>query len=52
VVLIAAFALLSAAGAGEVAAALLSFAALGIYYTVIWLLRGRIEERFEFKIKE
>ncbi len=52
IVLIAAFALLSAAGAGEVVAALLSFVALGIYYTVIWLLRGRIEERFEFKIKE
>lgn len=50
-VLIAAFVITTAAGAGELASALLSFAALGLYYLVIWLMRGRIGERFEFKIK-
>ena len=51
VVLIAAFVVTTVAGAGELASALLSFAALGLYYLVIWLLRGKIGEKFEFKIK-
>jgi sigma-E factor negative regulatory protein RseC len=50
-VLIAAFAILTAAGAGELAAALLSFGALGVYYAGVWIFRARIGEKFEFKIK-
>lgn len=51
VVLIAAFVITTVAGAGELASALLSFAALGLYYLAIWLLREIIGEKFEFKIK-
>ena len=51
-VLIAAFAVATVAGAGELATALLSFAALGLYYLVAWLLRKKIGEQFEFKIKD
>jgi sigma-E factor negative regulatory protein RseC len=51
VVLVTAFAAAFTAGAGELFSALLSFAAVGIYYLVIWLLRASIEEKFEFKIK-
>ena len=51
IVLIAAFAGLTIAGAGELSSALLSFAALAVYYFIVWLLRGRIEKKFEFKIK-
>ncbi len=50
-VLIAVFVITTIAGAGELASALLSFAALGLYYLAIWLLRGKIGEKFEFKIK-
>ncbi|MCB9029265.1 MAG: SoxR reducing system RseC family protein [Bacteroidales bacterium] len=51
VVLIAVFAAAVASGAGELLSALVSFAAIGGYYLVIWLLRGRIGEKFEFTIK-
>jgi sigma-E factor negative regulatory protein RseC len=51
VVLIAVFIAASAAGAGELVSALLSFAAIGCWYLAVWLLRGRIGEKFEFKIK-
>ncbi len=51
VVLIAAFIAAFIAGAGELASALLSFAAIGCWYLAVWLLRGRIGEKFEFKIK-
>ncbi|MCU0458910.1 MAG: SoxR reducing system RseC family protein [Bacteroidales bacterium] len=51
VVLIAAFVVTMVAGAGELLSALLSFAAVGGYYLVIWLLRVRIGEKFEFNIK-
>ena len=51
IVLIAAFVITNVAGAGELASALLSFAALGLYYLAIWLLREKIGEKFEFKIK-
>lgn len=51
VVLIAAFVITTIAGAGELASALLSFAALGLYYLAIWLMREKIGEKFEFKIK-
>lgn len=50
-VLIAAFAALTIAGTRELGAALLSFTALAVYYFVVWLLRGRIDKKFEFKIK-
>ncbi len=51
VVLITAFLITTFAGAGELASALLSFAALGLYYLAIWLLRSKVGEKFEFKIK-
>jgi sigma-E factor negative regulatory protein RseC len=50
-VLIAVFIALTVAGAGELSSALLSFASLAVYYFIVWLLRGRIEKKFEFKIK-
>jgi len=50
-VLIAVFIALTIAGAGELSSALLSFASLAVYYFIVWLLRGRIEKKFEFKIK-
>jgi sigma-E factor negative regulatory protein RseC len=50
-VLIAVFTVLTVAGAGELSSALLSFASLAVYYFIVWLLRGRIEKKFEFKIK-
>ncbi len=51
-VLVTAFGLASAAGAGELVSALLSFLAIGGYYLIIYLLRSRIGEKFEFKIKD
>lgn len=50
-VLVTAFGLSAAAGAGELVSALLSFLAVGVYYLFIFLLRSRIGEKFEFKIK-
>jgi sigma-E factor negative regulatory protein RseC len=50
-VLILFFTVLTVAGAGELSAALLSFASLAVYYFIVWLLRSRIEKKFEFKIK-
>ncbi|TFH47577.1 MAG: hypothetical protein E4G92_04950 [Bacteroidia bacterium] len=50
-VLIAAFTLLTVAGAGELPSALLSFAALAAYYFIVWVFRSKVEEKFEFKIK-
>ena len=50
-VLIFVFTVLTVAGAGELSSALLSFASLAVYYFVVWLLRSRIEKKFEFKIK-
>jgi sigma-E factor negative regulatory protein RseC len=51
VVLISVFIVLTAAGADELGSALLSFASLAVYYFIVWLLRSRIEKKFEFKIK-
>ena len=51
IVLVAIFTVASAAGAGELVSALLSFLAIGVYYLFIYLLRSRIGEKFEFKIK-
>ena len=50
-VLIAVFTVLTVAGAGELSSALLSFSSLAVYYFIVWLLRSRIEKKFEFKIK-
>jgi sigma-E factor negative regulatory protein RseC len=50
-VLIAAFAVLTTAGSGELAAALLSFSALAVYYAGVWVFRAKVGEKFEFKIK-
>ena len=51
IVLITAFVITTVTGAGELASALLSFAAVGIYYFAVWLFRNKIGEKFEFKIK-
>jgi len=51
IVLIIVFIVLTAAGAGELSSALLSFISVAVYYFIVWLLRGRIEKKFEFKIK-
>ena len=50
-VLAAVFTLATIAGAGELFSALLSFAAIGLYYLGVWLLRNTIGNKFEFKIK-
>jgi len=50
-VLIIVFIVLTIAGAGELSSALLSSGSLAVYYFVVWLLRSRIEKKFEFKIK-
>ncbi len=50
-VLVAVLAIAMASGAGELLSALLSFAATGVYYLLVWMVRGRISEKFEFKIK-
>lgn len=51
IVLIIVFIGLTIAGAGELSSALLSFGSLAVYYFIVWLLRSRIEKKFEFKIK-
>ena len=51
IVLVTAFVAALLAGAGELASALISFTAIGCWYLAVWLLRGRIGEKFEFKIK-
>lgn len=51
IVLITTFVITTVTGAGELASALLSFAAVGIYYFAVWLFRKQIAEKFEFKIK-
>lgn len=38
------------AGAGELAAGLLAIGAVAIYYFVIWLLRGRLQNEYKFNI--
>lgn len=51
VVLMVVFTLLTLAHAGELTSALLSFAALGVYYLAVWIMREKVERKFEFKIK-
>ena len=51
IVLVGMIAILTVAEAGELVTALLSFAALAVYYFVVWLLRSKIDKKFEFKIK-
>ncbi len=50
-VLVTVLAISLVAGAGELTAALVSFSATTLYYLLIWRLRERIGEKFEFKIK-
>jgi len=50
-VLVATFGVATAAGAGELVSALLSFLAIGVYYLFIYLFRSIIGEKFEFNIK-
>jgi sigma-E factor negative regulatory protein RseC len=50
-ILVAVFAALTVAGAGELSSALLSFGSLVVYYFSVWLMRSRIDKKFEFKIK-
>ena len=52
IVLIVVFTGLTVSGAGELASALLSFAALALYYMLVWVFRKNIEKKFEFKIKD
>jgi sigma-E factor negative regulatory protein RseC len=49
--LITVFIVLTVAGAGELSSALLSFSSLAVYYFIVWLMRSRIDKKFEFKIK-
>lgn len=42
---------LMALGVGEVAAGLWGFAAVGVYYLGLWLLRGRLRNQYVFRIK-
>ncbi|MDO5442848.1 MAG: SoxR reducing system RseC family protein [Bacteroidia bacterium] len=41
---------LLAAGAGELMAGLTGIAAIGVYYLIIWLLRGRLRNEYVFEI--
>jgi sigma-E factor negative regulatory protein RseC len=50
--LIIAFIIFTMIGFGELLTCLLSFAVLAGCYFVIWLLRGKIEKKFTFKIKD
>lgn len=52
IVLIAAITILTIAGAGELLSALASFAVIALYYFAVWLLRKKIDKKFEFKIKD
>lgn len=50
-VIIVAFTILTLAGAGELISALGSFGVLALYYVAAWLLRKKIDRKFEFRIK-
>lgn len=49
-ILVAAIAVPVACGAGEPVAALCALAAVGIYYSVLWMFRTRISRKTNFKI--
>jgi len=51
VILLAAILGLMALGVGEVIAGLSGIAAVAIYYLVVWLLRGRLQNEYVFVIK-
>ena len=42
---------LGALGVGEVAATLGGIGAVALYYLVLWLLRGRLQNEYVFTIK-
>jgi sigma-E factor negative regulatory protein RseC len=52
ITLVASFIIFTVAGIGELLTCLLSFASLAGCYYIIWLLRGRIEKKFTFNIKD
>ena len=43
---------LNSAGMGELASGLIAIGAVGIYYLVLWLFRGRLQNEYSFYIKE
>ena len=43
---------LNYAGMGELASGLIAIGAVGIYYLVLWLFRGRLQNEYSFYIKE
>lgn len=51
VILLAAILGLMALGVGEVIAGLSGIAAVAVYYLVVWLLRGRLQNEYVFVIK-
>lgn len=52
VVLVAVVMIFIASGAGELLSALLGIAAVAVYYFVLWLLRSRLQDQYEFKIRK
>ena len=50
-ILLAAILGLMALGAGEVVSALSGLAAVAVYYLVLWLLRGKLQNEYVFVIK-
>jgi sigma-E factor negative regulatory protein RseC len=51
ILLIVTFMILTIAGVGELPSAMFSFLSVALYYLAVWLLRSRIDKKFEFKIK-
>ena len=43
---------LNYAGMGELASGLIAIVAVGVYYLVLWLFRGRLQNEYSFYIKE
>ncbi len=52
IVLITVFIVMTVSGAGEMTSALVSFAAVALYYFIVWGQRKKVEEKFEFKLKD
>lgn len=51
VILMAVLLCMDAAGVGELTSGLAAIAAVGVYYVVIWLLRGKLRNEYTFNIK-
>ena len=52
VILMAVLLALNGAGASELAAGLAALGAVGLYYSGLWLFRGRLRNEYTFYIKE